>query len=350
MKNLLIVIAAVLAVVLVTQWGSDLTPGAAFSRPPAVVVVDTAVLEPITETLEALGTVRASEAVDVVAKTTGRIKTVHFADNSPVSEGQLIVSLVADSEQAALREAEVNLAEDQRLLRHYQTLAKTNAVSRTLLDEQAAKVKSSEARLALAQAKLDEFEVRAPFSGLLGVRQVSPGTLVTTDTVITTLDDIYTLKLDFSVPERWLARLAPGQTVSASSIAYPDNIFNAQITSLGTRVDAATRALQVHATLANEQGLLRPGMLLNLELQSARRDAVMVNEQAVLQQASTKYVYTVDDKGVVSETPVSTGIRHKGRVEIVSGLLPGQQVVAEGTQKVRAGSVVEVAGTLPGAP
>src|SRR5699024_6156002 len=141
----------------------------------------------------------------------------------------------------------VLLQEDRRLLDHYQALQRTQAVSRTMLEEQQAKVAAAEARVAAAEALLADFVIAAPFSGVLGVRQVSHGALVSPGSPITTLDAIATVKVDFSVPERWISQLLPGQTVTASSVAWPGRAFTGTVSSIGSRVDPATRAVSVHA-------------------------------------------------------------------------------------------------------
>jgi len=318
--------------------------------PPPVVRLDDVKYYPIVESIEAVGTARAWEAVQITAKTTGKVSAIHFDENAPVKAGEVIVELEADTERAVLREEEVILAEDRRVLRHYQTLIKTNAVSKTMLEEQMAKVAAAEQRVRAERAKLAEFDIVAPFDGYLGVRHVSVGSLVAPGTLITTLDDIDPLRLDFTVPERWLGRIQVGQKVQASSVAYPGEPFEAQITSIGTRVDPTTRAISVHASLVNSESRLRPGMLLSVRLDSVERQALMVSEQALQLEGSNRFVFRVDNELRVHRVSVESGARARGRVEIVSGLSEGDRVVAEGTQKVRHGIQVELADGESGAP
>lgn len=313
----------------------------AFSAP--LVRTEAVAYAPIVETLEALGTVRALEAVEITARVTGRVEKLHFNDNSAVEEGTVLVELDAARERAALREAQVVLQEDRRLLDHYRTLDRTRAVSRTMLEEQEAKVAASEARLAAAEAQLADFVITAPFSGLLGLRQVSLGALVTPGTVITTLDAITTVKVDFTVPERWISQLAPGQTITATSAAWPGKAFEGRVVSLGSRVDVATRAVFVHAEMDNAELLMRPGMLLSIRLASEPRSALQVSEQALIQEGSQRYVFVVDGEHKVERRAVNIGQRLQGHVEIVSGLREGEQVIIEGSQKVRDGTRVTLA-------
>ncbi len=211
-----------------------------------------------------------------------------------------------------------------------------------MLEEQRAKVDISQARVETARAELAEFTIRAPFSGFLGGRLVSPGSLVSPGTVITTLDNLEVLKVDFTVPERWLSRLVRGQAVTATSVAWPGIIFDAEVTSIGPRVDPATRAIRVRAHMTNSELRLRPGMLLNVALVSNPRSALVVSEKALMQEGSERYVYMVNNDDTVVRRVVTTGQRRYGLVEILDGLDPGQEVVTEGIQKVREGSSVRI--------
>ena len=343
MKKLLAVILLAAGAALYFWYASSTGPTQTTTFAAPLVRTDAVAMAPIVESLEALGTVRAMEAVEVAARVMGRVEKLHFSDNSTVEEGVVLVELDAARERAALREAQVVLQEDQRLLDHYQTLDRTRAVSRTMLEEQQAKVAASAARVAAAEAELADFVIRAPFSGQLGVRQVSLGALVSPGTPITTLDAIATVKVDFSVPERWLSQLAPGQTIAATSVAWPGKVFRGKVATLGSRVDPATRAVFVHAEMDNAELLLRPGMLLSIRLASSPRQALQVPEQALIQEGSQRYVFVVDEQNRVARRTVEVGLRLEGRVEIIAGLTAGEQVIIEGSQKVRDGSQVSLA-------
>jgi len=312
-------------------------------RPQPYVRVEQVGFSTIAESIDGLGTVRALEALEITSRVTSTVKNIYFSDNAMVEAGDILVELDAAREQAALREARVLLREDRRLLDHYQALQKTQAVSRTMLEEQQAKVAAAEARVAAAEALLADFVIAAPFSGVLGVRQVSQGALVSPGTPIATLDAIATVKVDFSVPERWLSQLTPGQIITASSVAWPGRAFAGIVSSIGSRVDTATRAVHVHAEMDNTDRLLRPGMLLSIRLTSEPRSALLVSEAALIQEGSERYVFVVDDHSVVTRRPVSVGQRDGGRVEVVSGLLPDEKIIIEGSQKVRHGVSVELA-------
>jgi len=307
------------------------------------VRVDEARIEPLADSLEALGTIRAEEAVEITANVSAKVESVNFTDNQRVQAGVVLVELDADSTRARLQEAEVVLREDQRLLRHYQDLDRNAAVSKTMLEEQRSKAAASAARVAEVRAEFKDFTIVAPIGGVLGTRRVSPGSLVSPGTVVTTLDAIATLKVDFTVPERWISQLEPGQTITATSIAWPDKTFEGTVASIGTRVDPITRAAHVHALMDNADLLLRPGMLLGIRLMSEPRPALMVSEKAVIQEGSSRFVYALQADNSVERRTVTLGKRRPGLVEIVAGLEAGEQVVVEGTQKIRAGTVVQIA-------
>jgi membrane fusion protein (multidrug efflux system) len=182
--------------------------------------------------------------------------------------------------------------------------------------------------------------ITAPFDGVLGFRQVSPGTLVTPGTMIATLDDVSTIKLDFSVPETYLANVAPGLAVSARSAAYPDTEFEGTVASVDSRVDPVTRAVIVRATLPNPGAKLRPGMLLSVQLRKPARDALVLPEIALVQTGERASVFRVKADNSVEQVDVVTGARRRGEVEIVEGLAAGERIVVEGTVKLRPGAKV----------
>jgi membrane fusion protein (multidrug efflux system) len=192
----------------------------------------------------------------------------------------------------------------------------------------------------VVRAQLSDRVITAPFDGILGLRRVSPGSLVTPGTEIATLDDISVIKLDFSVPERYLAVLERGQDVVAHSETYPNRDFAGVVASVDSRVDPVTRSVTVRAEIPNPDRLLRPGMLLAVRLLQAPRQAIVVPEIAVIQVGTESFVYRVGDDRTASRVEVELGARRRGEVEIVSGLSAGDTIVTEGAVKLRDGSRV----------
>lgn len=291
--------------------------------------------------VEALGTARANEAVILTAQKEDIVEKVYFEDGDLVKEGQLLLTLDAREERARVNELEINLQEAKRQLKRISDLARESVASEQLLDEQQARVKALKAQLEVANAQLAELELRAPFSGKLGIRQVSVGALVSPGDVVTTLDDLHQIKVDFSISEAHLPTVANGQEVAAKSIAYPEQVFDGTISSIDSRVDPLTRAIQVRAILDNADMQLRPGMLLQINLQKQILNATVVPERALVPIEDKQYVFVVE-QGKAVRKEVVVGRRKPGIAQIVSGLEPGEQVVVEGTLRLRDGASVAV--------
>ena len=198
-------------------------------------------------------------------------------------------------------------------------LAAEGSVPLSQLDEAHARMSASEARYQSIVARLEDRLIRAPFSGLLGFRDVSEGTLVTPGSTITTLDDISVIKLDFSIPEVYLSLISVGQNLIAESSAFQGRSFEATVRTIGSRIDENTRAATIRAHIDNKDHVLKPGMLLTVHLYTSNRQALMVPEIALMQRASESFVYTITD-GSAEMIQVRTGIRREGWIEVLSGL------------------------------
>jgi membrane fusion protein (multidrug efflux system) len=310
------------------------------SAGPLPVVSISAEQVALTDEIEALGTARANEAIDVTAKVPSLVRAINFEEGQTVDAGQVLVELEAREARAQLALAKATLAESRSQYQRRQSLAATQAVSASELDALEAKQQVDTANVAAAEARLDDLVIRAPFAGRLGLRRVSVGSLVTPGTVITTLDDTHTIKLDFSVPESFLATLHPGLAIEARTSAWPDQSFGGEVTTIDTRVDRVTRAITVRALIQNEKMLLRPGMFMTVRLTQAPRQAVVVPEESIVPERGEQYVWVVNDARA-ERRKVELGVRRPGQVEIVAGLTPGERVVTQGTQRLSPGSAVE---------
>jgi membrane fusion protein (multidrug efflux system) len=308
--------------------------------------VTTTVLAPLpwSDTLEALGTAAARESVTITAKVSEKVEQVHFDSGDQVRAGQVLVTLSDRAQSAGVGEASAALAEAQKTFDRTQALAAQKLIAANQLDVARAARDAARARLTAQQAGVGDRVIVAPFAGVLGLRQVSPGSLVTPGTVVTTLDDVSGILLDFSVPERNLSALAVGNTVRARSDAFPGETFEGRITSVGSRVDPSTRALAARAEFANPQRRLRPGMLLNVELEQSTRQALQVPELALDQLGEQAFLSrVVGDK--VEHVPVKIGARRPGWVEVLDGVKAGDKVVVEGIVKLKDGAkIVDAAG------
>jgi membrane fusion protein, multidrug efflux system len=340
-------LAAVSALaLLLAACGSDTAPaGAAGGPPPAIVVTTQVETSPWTDVIEALGTTQASESLVLTAKVTETVDQVMFEDGQQVSAGDVLVDLSGRVEVAALEEAQANYKETVQQFERLSGLVESGTVPRSQLDTQIAARDAARARVASIRARLADRVITAPFDGVLGFRQVSPGTLVTPGTPITTLDAIKTIKLDFQVPETFLSALAEGQTVRAKSAAYPGREFTGRLSTVGSRIDPVTRAVSVRAEFDNPERLLRPGMLMTVRVEKPVRQTLVIPELALMQMGAQPFVYRVGEGDVVSRVDVQIGARRRGEVEIVEGLEAGDRIVVEGTVKLRPGMRVVEAPT-----
>lgn len=305
------------------------------------VKVAAVIEQPLPITIEALGTARANESVTITAQETELVVDVSFEDGERVQAGDLLVQLDNREEKARVNELEISLAEAKRQLTRIRDLNKESAASEQLLDEQQARVSTLQAQIEVAKSQLNKLEIRAPFAGQLGIREVSMGSLVRPADTITTLDDVSIIKVDFSIAEEHLASLSAGLPVMAKSVAYPGEEFMGTIRSIDSRIDPVTRSLMVRAVIDNAENKLRPGMLLQIQLEKRVLQALVIPEKSLVPNKDKQFVYVLEgDK--VTETEVIIGERRPGLVQVVSGLSVGQQVVVEGTLRVRDQSSVNV--------
>ncbi len=311
------------------------------------VAVTTAVVQPqaFNDTLQALGTASAHESVIITAKVSETVQQVHFDSGDVVDRGAVLITLSGQLQQASLAEARASANEAERLYKRQSELASQQLIARSQLDTQRAARDAANARVAQVRAQLGDRTIRAPFAGVLGIRQVSPGALVTPGTPIATLDNLRQVYVDFPVPEGALAQVARGQRVSGRTEAFPGRVFEGTVETIDARIDPATRAVVVRADFPNPERELRPGMLVTVEVQRPERQALLVPEISIVQVGQTSFVYRVKEDGSVEQARVAVGARRDGKAEIVEGLEAGQRIVVDGTGKLRPGDkVVEAEG------
>ncbi|WP_425605704.1 efflux RND transporter periplasmic adaptor subunit [Pseudoxanthomonas daejeonensis] len=326
---------------------------AACNRPPEktgnaspAIPVTTTVVQPVawSDTVQALGTAQARESVTLTAKVSEIVDQVHFESGQQVQAGQPLVTLRVDAQQAALGEAESTLAEAEQQYQRLQGLAAQQLVARSTLDAQRALREVAAARVRQMKSDIRDRHVRAPFAGVLGIRQVSPGALLTPNAVIATLDDISRMYVDFQVPEAALSAMVPGARVTAGTAAWPGRKFEGEVQTVDARIDPTTRAVTVRAEFDNPERLLRPGMLLDVHLFRPERQALVVPEIAVVQVGRDTFVYRVGQDDKVERAMVTAGVRRDGKAEIVEGLQAGDRIVVDGTGKLRPGVTVAEGG------
>lgn len=321
---------------------AETAPVAAAASAATPVIVVPAERSEFVEKIEALGTAQANESVTITAQVTETVRQVNFEDGMRVKRDDILVELTDAEEDAQLDDARIALDEAEKQYRRVANLVKRGLTTQAELDEQRAERDRLKAQAEAIEARLADRLIQAPFDGVLGFRGVSPGALITPGSTITTLDDISVIKLDFPIPETFLGNLQVGQAVIARSSAYPERDFQGLVTSIASRVDPITRAVTVRAQLPNPEGLLKPGKLLTVELIKDRRQALMIPEEALVPLGSRQYVFVVQDDNTVSRQEIEIGRRRPGAVEVLSGLVEGQRVITEGTNRVSPGSTVTI--------
>jgi len=312
------------------------------ARPMANVVVAKAAMEPVRDEVEALGTSKAYESITVTPKVTEVVTKINFNDGDSVEKGRLLVQLQDREQVARVTVAKVRVSDHKRELERIRSLVTSQTIAELERDRLQTLIDTTKAELVQAQSALKDRTIIAPFKGRLGLRHISVGSLVSPGTVITTLDDISIIKLDFSVPERFLQSLAIGKNVEATAVAFPDELFTGKVVSIDSRVNPTTRAVTVRAEIGNAKHRLLPGMLMKVKLIKESREALILPESAIIPIQDRHYVYLVNNENVVIKKQVELGLRKRGWVEVLNGVELGEQVVIRGILKVRPGDKVKV--------
>lgn len=317
---------------------------------PIEVLVETVQTQEISDPLEALGTLRANEAVDVTVNVAETVESIGFQSGQRVDKGQVLLTLESGEERALVEEAKSTRDEARAQLNRIRALAKRGDASQSLLDETQREFRVSEARLAAVESRLQYRIIKAPFSGLVGLRNISPGAYLAPGDTVTTLVDDRSMKLDFNVPSLFLSTLRPGVPIVARSRALANRRFNGEVSSVDNRVDPISRSITVRAELDNSDSVLRAGMLMEVTLESNPRQMPVISESALIQLQDRSYVYVVDQEDRITlarRRPVTTGLRLPGKIEIREGLEVGQIIVVEGAVKLKNDSPVKVLENAP---
>lgn len=309
------------------------------------VIVAPAQKTDFADMVEALGTTRANETVTITAVVAGPVTEIKFEDGERVAKGDVLLTLEKSEEEANLKSARALLEERTASYRRAQDLERQQALSTATLKERQALLRQIEGEIEAIQSRINDRIIRAPFDGILGLRNVSPGALVRPGDAITTLDDLSRIKVDFDVPSVFLKDIRPGLRVEGRVEAFGDNVFRGEVSTVGTQVDPVTRTVRVRAVLPNPDGVLKPGLLMSIVLFKNPRQALLVPEKALVQRESKFFVFAAasrDGKPVAVQKQVSIGSRVPGRVEITSGLKEGERVIVHGLMQVRNGQEISV--------
>jgi membrane fusion protein (multidrug efflux system) len=310
----------------------------------AKVIVTTAKKQPLSDRVEALGTLKANETITITTTVTEMVSAVNFTDGQRVETGDVLIEMASGEEKAQLDQAQAVVSEAKQQLDRVRTLAKDGVAPKATLDQRQRDYDSAQGRLREVQSKLKNYLITAPFSGVLGLRNISVGALVQPGTKITTLDDDNIMKLDFQVPSIFLADLQIGTPIIAHAREFGAREFKGVVASLDSQIDPVTRAITVRAVLPNDDHVLRPGLLMSVELFSNARESIVVPEEALIPEGRDNFVLVITPETTIEKRKINAGTRQPGTVEITDGLAEGEKIVTHGTMTARPGQKAEVIG------
>lgn len=316
-------------------------PGGGFA---VQAVVMEARVQPVTESLSLVGTVTANEMVEIKSETDGTVEEILFSEGQNVKSGELLLRLDDVKLAATVSEAEANFKLTSTTYERNKQLLRDKLISQQEFDQAAAQYQGSQASLDLKRRQLRDTKIVAPFKGVVGARQISPGQVISKNSTLTWLVDLDPVKVEVNIPERYLSQLAVGQTIDFSVAAFPNDRFKGEVYFISPQLDAATRTALIKARIPNPGHKLKGGMFASLALNLQLRDAaIVIPEPALVSNGEMDYVFIVDEKGTAQMRPVKLGLRMAGKAEVISGLKPGDKVVVEGVQKIFPGAPVKPA-------
>lgn len=346
-SKMTLLLAPLTLIALLSACSGDSAPGGSGFRAPALQVQVAPVVEASYQgKLQVVGSTQSDETVDITSTVTETIREIHFQDGQKVLAGDPLVTLSQSAETALRDQVRLSFEDQQRELKRLQGLRASNSVSQTEFDRQETAARVAELRLLEVEAQISDRTIRAPFDGTVGLRELSPGALVSPGVRITTLDKTDPLKIDFRVPATQLDKVRIGAKIEARA-THGSRAFEGTIVALDSRITAESRTIEVRALLPNPEGLLLPGMLVRVTLFGEAVAARQVPEQAVLQVGTAHYVFLLGDDNVVAQREIALLGREPGRVYVSDGLEAGDRVVVEGTHRLRDRQKVAVKDTAP---
>ncbi|MCW9030079.1 MAG: efflux RND transporter periplasmic adaptor subunit, partial [Gammaproteobacteria bacterium] len=323
------------------------TPALYAAKPVPVqqVIVAPVTFKELADRVEAIGTAQANESVSISSNVTEKVKEILFEDGQQVKAGDPLIVLEYAEEQANLQQAKAVQGERKLALDRLRRLAKKNLSTHEDLDRARLTLDQANANITAIQARINDRIIKAPFDGITGLRELSVGTLIEAGDKVATLDDTRTIKLDFSVPAIFLAEIKPGLKIEARADAIANKIYQGEIKSIDSRVDPVSRSVKVRAILANSDGRILPGILMQVDLLRNLRTALVIPESALLPMGDKQFVMlrkTTEQKDLAEKRAIKIGIRIPGWVEVQDGLSLSDQVITHGNDKVRHGAHIKI--------
>lgn len=301
--------------------------------------------------IRVLGVARGRRSVNITSNTSELVTKILFQDGQRVAVGTPLVELQAREQDAGIIEAQARVDQAQREYERYKTLADRGVAPRVTAEQAETTLATARASLRAAESRRGDRMIRAPFTGVLGLSSITPGTLITAGSVITTLDDIDIIRVDFPVPERYLGVLRVGLPLTATSDAYSGESFTGRIALIDTRVNEQTRAVTARAEFPNPGGRIRPGMMIRVAVAQGERQSPAVPEAAIQYEGQGAFVYRIApgaNGSSAQRVEIQTGAVEGGYVEIVSGVSVGERVVGSGLNRIQPNAPVSV-GAAPAA-
>ncbi len=327
--------------------GPSAVPRGGGAGGPAPVEVAQAQATTLTDDVQAVGSLKSNQGVMLRPEVSGRVSKLGFADGQRVRRGQLLVQLDDTLQVAQLKQSEAQASIARTNLQRSRELLGQGFVSQSAVDQNAASLEVAEAQVALSRAQLARLKVLAPFDGTAGLRLVDVGDYIKDGADIVNIEDLSSLKVQFSVPERTVDRLRPGQPVELAVDALPGRSFKGRVQAVDSQVDANGRALQVVAQVENPGALLKPGMFARPRVVFAVREgAIVVPEEALVPLGGKQVVFKVvegaDGKKTAQRVDARIGLRLPGKVEVLDGLKAGDSVVTAGHERLLRGNNLPV--------
>jgi membrane fusion protein (multidrug efflux system) len=297
--------------------------------------------------IEVIGAAKARQSITLTAPTTQLVTKVNFQSGQFVRQGQVLAELNAREQDANIIQAEAQADFAKKTWDRWQQLADRGVAPKQTADQYKSAYDQALANVAANRARAGDRIIRAPFSGVVGLTDAAPGMLVNPGSAIATLDDVSVIRVDFPVAERYLSLLKEGVPIIADTDAYPDQKFNGQVAKVDTRIDSATRSVMARAEFKNTDGRLKPGMLMHVLVEQQVRTSPAAPEGGVAYEGPKAFAFVITrdpQKGLIAvRREVKIDARRDGLIEIVDGLKPGEQVVADGLNRIRPNDAVSIA-------
>jgi membrane fusion protein (multidrug efflux system) len=320
------------------------------AKPGLPVKAETVKISKVSDEVSAVGSLLAEESVIIRPEIDGRIVGLHFQEGQAVTAGTRLVTIDSTEYEAQTAAQRADLKTEEQRLARTKDLYEQKFISKDALDVQVGNVARLKAHVDEAESRVAKTVIRAPFSGILGLRQVSPGAYVKAGNDIVRLENVSSIKVDFRIPENYLSKIRPNQEISVRLDAYPGEEFKGRVYAVEPVVDERTRTIAMRARIPNNGFKLKPGMFVRVAVTlDSRPNAVVIPEQAIWPQGKDSFVYRVVD-GKAALTKVDIGNRAPGTVEIIKGLAANDMVITDGQMKIKDGAPVSVIGAPPAAP